>query len=113
MSPIPLDARVCKCGHTAHWHGALVEGQLVPMGQGGCDSCDCAMMDEVRTDSLSSLRHALGQAEERERVLREALESAASEASLCDSPEKLEALTTRLLALAASPVQPEGNQSDA
>ena len=56
---IELDSRVCRCGHTGHWHGALADGQVVPMGQGGCDYCDCAWMDEVRTDTLSSLRHDL------------------------------------------------------
>lgn len=54
-----LDARVCRCGHTAHWHGAMVGKAKVPMGEGACDSCDCARMDEVRTDTLSSLRHDL------------------------------------------------------
>lgn len=54
-----LDAKVCRCGHTAHWHGALYLDPRPPretMGQGPCDSCDCARFDEARTDSYSSLR---------------------------------------------------------
>lgn len=47
---------------------------------------------------------------ERERALREAIEDAAGDASLCDSAEKLEALTNRLLSLAASPGEPEGQR---
>lgn len=50
---------------------------------------------------------------ERERALREAIEDAAGEASLCDSAEKLEALTNRLLAIAASPGESEGQPGTA
>lgn len=49
---------------------------------------------------------------ERERALREAIEDAAGEASLCDSAEKLEALTNRFLAIAASPGESDGRRKN-
>ena len=54
---VDLDQRVCRCGHTGHWHGAADHDRpRETMGFGPCDSCDCKAMDEARTDTLSSLR---------------------------------------------------------
>lgn len=62
-SEIQLDQRVCRCGYPMHWHGAAdPERPAETMGLSGCDSCDCEAMEEVRTDTLWSLRHELAEA---------------------------------------------------
>ena len=54
-------ARVCACGHTAHWHNAIIAGfePKDAQGEGECEangSCECKRFAEDKTDSYESLR---------------------------------------------------------
>ena len=57
MAAKDLQALVCTCGHTAHWHGALDHGEpRETMGDGPCDNCDCAGFVLDYEDTIPSLR---------------------------------------------------------
>ena len=62
-------ARVCTCGHTAHWHNAIASDEtervttqdtyVVESGDGECEAnahCSCRRFVEDKTDNYESLR---------------------------------------------------------
>ena len=62
-SVVERDARVCTCGHTGHWHSAVIlsdtEYTDVPMGEGECEAsgeCECKRFVLDHVDTLDSLR---------------------------------------------------------
>ena len=64
-------ARVCTCGHTAHWHNAILDASELRInqsdverqqGMGECEAnkdCKCSRFEEDKTDSYESLRREL------------------------------------------------------
>lgn len=66
---------VCTCGHTAHWHAAVIvsDGNIaseVPQGEGECeasDKCDCKRFDLDHVDTLNSLRARIAELEASQR----------------------------------------------